>query len=271
MIDFNKTRPTWWGDFELADGQAGQWQINALRLTVQRLANEWLIAYEYDPTVDWNLSDWSYQICNDLLVRDMETGDKERYVFKQLQPACRLMPLMADRPLISQPITPLYLPAKEESDLFTSVPLWVRLEVGQPPRPLRELPIRRPSDTWFGPSTIEGELCYASRTSGRLHLENMPRRIHRAITKVTIYNQATDPLQVDRLSLPVMYLSLFSTPDGLLWTEDVTMVRSRNTSMASMNVIPGPPTSVSEAQPVSDARLDASRNMAVRAFAALFN
>ena len=56
--------------------------------------------------------------------------------------------------------------------IYVSTPLWVRVDVHDPPQFLQEIPVIRPSDTWFGPSTREGELGYAGRTHGRLNFEN---------------------------------------------------------------------------------------------------
>lgn len=66
----------------------------------------------------------------------------------------------------------------------------------------------RPSDTWFGPTTSEGEPCYASKTVCRLRVEDVPLRPHRCLTKVTLRNRADDSLSLDRLKLPVNALAL---------------------------------------------------------------
>jgi hypothetical protein len=265
-----KDRPdNWWGQFSLAEGQTARWHISALRLAIQRLAYEWKIAYEYDHTVDWSDATWSYSP-DAPDIEDIEYKNRERHAFEQTQETLYLTPILPDRPLVIRPITPLYVPAGESTNIFASSPLWVRIEVGQPPHIIREIPIRRPSDTWFGPSTMEGELCYADKTTGRLRVEYVPTRVHRAITKVMIRNQASLPLQVERLSLPVIYLSLFCTPDGLLWTQMVTMDRTRNTGMAALNVTNQLPIAAKEARLVSGPRQMSGQNMVVRAFEALF-
>jgi hypothetical protein len=154
--------------------------------------------------------------------------------------------------------------------VFVSSPLWVRIEVGDPPVKLQEIPIVRPSDTWFGPTTMEGELCYASRTYARLNLENIPVRVHRAITQIIIDNKADTQLLVERLNLPVPFLSLFEASNGFLWTEAVAMIRTRDTGMAAFQIGKRPPEEASAAKLVSEPREKPDQNMVIRAFGALF-
>jgi hypothetical protein len=148
--------------------------------------------------------------------------------------------------------------------------LWLQIEVGDDLIPLLEIPILRPSDTWFGPTTMEGELCYASRTNARLHLENAPIGPHHAVTQVSIQNRAGTQLLVEHLKLPVPYLTLFEASDGLLWTQGVTMTRSRDTDMADFQIEQSPPKRAGVVKRLSQARQTTSIKTAIYAFGALF-
>jgi hypothetical protein len=117
---------------------------------------------------------------------------------------------------------------------------------------------------------MEGELCYASRTYARLSLENIPTRSHRAVTKLSVHNQADSQLSVERLNLPVPYLSLFESRDGLLWTQAVTMIRTRDTGMAAFRVEKDPPAEAKDARPLSGPRLQPEQTMIIRAFGTFF-
>jgi hypothetical protein len=269
MAQDNQLSPYWWGKFELASGQTIQWSIGSLRLALERLPNEWQIAYDWDQSSDPETVEWARTEVA-LEIRDLDCPNVERYVLDQANNVLWIRPALADRPVITRPFTPLYVPADEAITVFVSTPLWVRIEVDDPPKNLQEVPIRRLSDTWFGPSTMEGELCYADRTFARLSLENIPTRVHRAITRVTILNKATTQLLIDRLSLPVPYLSLFETAAGLLWTQSVTMVRTRDTGTASLQIEADPPEQAKGAKPVGEPRLHPEQNMVVRAFEVLF-
>ncbi len=269
MVQSNQLSSNWWGKFELANGQTIQWFIGSLRFAVQRLPNEWQIAYDWDHSIDPETAEWT---CTEvaLEIRDLDYSNVERYVLDQANKVLWIRPVLADRPVITRPLTPLYVPAGEEITVFVSTPLWVRLEVDDPSKKLQEIPIRRLSDTWFGPSTMEGELCYAGRTFARLSLENIPIRAHRAITRVTILNKAATQLLIERLSLPVPYLSLFETPDGFLCTQAVTMVRTRDIGLVGLQIEAELPAEARETRPVGEPRLQPEQNMVVRAFGALF-
>jgi hypothetical protein len=267
----NDKRSRWWGQFTIDIGQTMQWQIGPLKLALQRQANEWQIAFQQEEDDEDNGADWQQQLM-ETDINELNYANVERHTFNQTEDTAWILPALADRPVIIRPWTPLYIPAGEETIIFTSLPLWIRIDVGHPPKTLRDLAIRRPPDTWFGPSTMKGELCYASRTHGRLNFENISLQVHRAITQIHIRNRAAGPLQLERLSLPVPYLSLFETAEGLLWTQTVSMVRTRETDlgMAAFQVEKRPPENARNPKLVSGPRNAPGQNMIIRAFGALF-
>ncbi len=259
----------WWGKFSVTLGQTFLWEIGPLKLAVQRLVNEWQIAYEQDDAQIEEFNGWR----QDAAVVDFDPSDYanvERYTFNKTETALRILPALADRSVVVRPQTPFYVAAGEETAMFVSTPLWIRVEVGNPPQLLQEIPIRRPSDTWLGPSTMVGELCYASRTHGRLNFENLPHQSYRAITQVIIGNQSGTTLPVERLSLPVPYLSLFASADGLLWTEVVTMTSTRETGMATFDIKTAPPEQAGQTKKIGEPRQQSTHRMVIRAFGALF-
>ncbi|MBN1219450.1 MAG: hypothetical protein JXM69_11015 [Anaerolineae bacterium] len=271
----HKIQSGWWGQFSVREGQTIQWQIGPLKLAVQRLQREWQIAYESQNNAaeETSAAEETGILSQDLDAPDIEAlnyAHIERHPFDQTGETLRLTPTLADRPVVTRPEAPFYVAAGAETAMFVSSPLWLRLAVGHPPQPLQEIAIQRPSDTWFGPSTMEGELCYASRTSGRLNLGNIPWQADRAVTQVIIRNQVSNALLVERLSLPVPYLSLFESLDGMLWTQNVVLVRSREMGMAAIDIDSGPPEQAGQAKLVSEPRQYPDKSMVIRAFGALF-
>jgi hypothetical protein len=136
---------------------------------------------------------------------------------------------------------------------------------------LDELPSLRPSETWFGPSTTEGELCYATRTAGRLHLETLPVLRYRAITRILIRNRAHDALLVERIQLPVQYLSLFQAPNDLLWTQAVTLERGRDGGLAGLHIEDRPPAEAEGAVLIREPRQASRTGLLGRTFSTLFH
>jgi hypothetical protein len=269
MVSNNQGRSNWWGQYSLDVNQIALWEIGPLKLSIQRQTDEWQIAYEPMPDIDPDTTNWQFQPSTPD-IGTLDYTNSARYASGETDEAMWLRPLLADRALVARPVTPLYVPAGETAIIFVRSPLWLRIEVGDPLVSLQEVPILRPSDTWFGPTTMEGELCYASQTYARFNLENLPIGPHHAVTQVTIKNRANTQLRVERLKLPVPYLALFEAFDGHLWTQDVTMTRSRDTGMADFQIEKGPPDQAGAEKLISEARQATSITKAVYAFGALF-
>lgn len=253
------SREGWWGSYSLEEGQAGLWCIDRLRLWILRDEREWQVARSVVEEADdgWNV---------ELGVSMPEDADEfERHVFTNTHGGLNISPVVADRPVVASPRLPLFVAPGEKTTLYVGSPLWVRVEVESPAQAILDAPIRRPSDTWFGPSTREGELCYATRTSAILDLANLPSLAGRAITPVAIENHSADTLRVDRIKLPVPYLSVHAAPGGQLWTPTVTMVGQAESGMASFDVGRRPPTGVSARQ-VTPAREQSEPGLLIRAF-----
>jgi len=266
VSEARRRHPAWWGEFRFSPGETMTWTIGPLRLAVRRARQEWQLSY-----------DWLEATNSEMTCRVTTTADappvyehQERYVFRETSDLLHIRPALADRPVISRPVTPFHLPAGEEATLFVSSPVWLHLAVANPLRDLTDVPIQRPSDTWFGPSTREGQLCYDSRTSGRLHLEEVPHRPHRAVTRVVIRNEGSDALRLERLSLPAPYLAVFEADDGLLWTTPVTLVRDQTGEMGTVKIHDSPPEEARHAKRLSPPREKPTHASLVRALSALF-
>jgi hypothetical protein len=258
----------WHGQFELSEGSAGRWRIGPLSLWIQRLKGEWRIARETaeDP-LDGGLELEIPAHVDDLLTR--ETVD--RFGMSADSRALEVAPATADRSVVARPEKPFYLPGGERVTVFVGSPLWVKISVGSPPVLLLDQPIFRPSDTWFGPTTMEGELCYASRTYLFLNLKSVPRRPHRALTVVTILNRSDTQLNIESLNLPVSRRYLYRGSDGQLWTQDVIFERDRDGDFAALRSKKLPPSRVKDASLVAGPRHDGEENVVMRAFSEIFS
>jgi len=259
----------WWLPRTVPDGHTLHCCLGPLTMQICRGHGEWQLA-----VVPGEETEASTIVALDL--REGDIGDDvaaeriERFIFAGASGVLRLVPLLADRSVVIRPRQSVFLPSGEETTMFLSSPLSLRIEVGEPAVLLREVPMLRLSDTWFGPSTREGELCYSGRSSARHSLAEVPRRPQRAISPLRIRNEAKSPLRLDKISLPVPVLSVYGAVDGSLWTEMVTMIRGSDSDMAALRIEPGPPAWAGEAERVSAPRRDQSRGGLVRAFNVLF-
>ncbi|MFU8856813.1 MAG: hypothetical protein ACNA8S_07365 [Deferrisomatales bacterium] len=254
----------WWGRYTLEEGLTGRWRVGALTLWAQRRPGEWRLAHAStnDPFDDEVAS----QVPSAEPIPS-HGATLVRYAMKHTDRFLALEPALPDRPVVSRPDTPFYVLAGEEVRLFISTPVWVRVLAGA--RRLLEIPVYRPSDTWFGPSTREGEVCYDTRTSCRNELSQVPRRPHRAVAAVTIRNRTGDAVLVERLNLPVPYLAVYAAPGGGLWTQGVTLQMGGDGGSAELHIGKGAPTEAHGATLLTGPREDADRNILVRALSAL--
>jgi hypothetical protein len=149
-----------------------------------------------------------------------------------------ITPQLADRPVVARPMVPTELLPKERATLFISTVLWARICIGD--QLLAELATLRLSDTWFGATTMRGELCYASQTRALLRLDNVPYSAFRAIIPVTIDNQGEDNVKLERINVPVPHLTLYCDGEKF-WTSALTILRETNLATAKLHIDAAPP------------------------------
>jgi hypothetical protein len=267
-LEERKTKDAqWWGATKVPHGHCVRWQIGPLTLWGQRLSGEWRIARSSQGDVNSSeIGRVDNAACEDLLAHDSLT----RFGVSGKDETLVLMPALADRAVVSTPERPFYVPAGEEVTVYLGTPLWLQLLVGKQPLLLEEFAMHQPSDTWFGSSPQEGEICYASRSFCRLQLSAMHRLPHRSSTAVLIQNHASTPLFLERIKLPVPYLSLYSDPsDSDLWTNDIVLERIDG-ELGPLRVRDGAPRAIAGATLVAEARQQAYGNVMVRAFTSFF-
>ena len=267
MTDSDPARAeSWWGDFEIPEGEARRWQIGPLSLLVEHRPGEWRVC----PEIGEDPRDARLTIAEAReLEADPDCAQTLRFPSHQIDGRLSLLPSLPDRAVVSRPEMPVILLPDDHTQLFIGTPAWVRIDVEPGRRKLLEHPVLRLSDTWFGRSTRAGELAYASRTLARLRVENLEPRPHRILTRVTLYNRGQDEMRVERLSLPAHSLSLFFAPErGELWTEGLVYERSSDGRLATVRLEEGPPDVAGAAHSIHPPESESS-NVLVRALGAL--
>jgi len=264
---------SWWGPFELETGTMGQWQIGPRTLWLYHTAHEWRLftraGVDSLQATSSSRVPLPAQERRRVLEGETDVDDVHRFSFRKTTAEGRFRPALADRPVVVRPEDPLSVPGGEEATLFVSTPLWIQFLVGTAEGTICEVPSHRLSDTWFGTSTRSGELSYAARTAGRMQLDDLPLRRHRAVTPLRLRNDADDPLRVERVQLPAPHLSLYEAEDGFLWTEQVSMQRSRAGEGAAVTVADGPPAQQRTAERIVSPRQDARTSLVVNTFRAI--
>jgi hypothetical protein len=268
MSNEHERSTRWWGTITNPLGTTGCWQVGAMTMWIQRLDNEWRVAYEIDESRESSAVSVEHPAAErDLLAmnhvsRFGVSSDDERIT---------LNPMLADRAVVASPEQPFYLPGGQSATVYVGTPMWLQLSAGEPPLLLSDTSIVRPSDTWFGPNTYVGELCYASRTACRMRLDLLPELAHRAFTAVQIKNRSSSSLLIERLKLPVIYLPLFCSKRGTFWTRDVVFECAEGEPLIPMGYGDETPAHAPDAERISPARLAPEGNLVNRMFTLLFH
>ena len=259
--------PNWWGNYAIAEKELRYWRIGPSTLWIQRLVHEWRVYHSQRPdAIDSSLVVYALTSLGDI----EPFAVLNRFVFSRVGEKISLLPSLADRAVVVRPEDPLSIMSGEEATLYVSTPLWIRITAENSNKVLLEVPSYRPSDTWFGTSTLEGELCYASRTSGRLELADLPFRPHRATTPIRLQNRTKETLRLERIKVPVKYLALFQGEDTFLWTQTATLICEGGGDMAALQLGRRPPKEAGQVIKIGEARERAEKNLMVRVFSKLF-
>lgn len=247
----HKNTTKWWGTFDIAENQQRFWEIGPLLLGIERQKHEWRIAS--------NSSDDSGK--SDIMVAAEECPgfakenlEFRRFIFQRTDSKITLTPIIADRSQVSHAEIPFYLSPDQHVTIYVSSPLWVRIETGKTKAILEDIPTLRQSDTWHGPNTREGELCYSSQTFCRTDLEDLPVRANRILTPVKIYNHAKYSLLIEQLSIPLPYLSVFIDANGYFWTEEI-IVKNEPDHSHSIQQSTGAPSIAPNSTLISEPRM----------------
>lgn len=136
----------------------------------------------------------------------------------------KITPTLGDLPYVAKPTKPLMILPDETVRVFMSIPLFVRVETEDPYHLLEDIPVLQSPKTWFGDSTVRGEICYSTKIKAVLHQAELINRPYRAISQLVIHNKSHEPLHVERLKVPAPFLSLFQGEDGLFYTSVMNFI-----------------------------------------------
>ncbi|MDA3862359.1 MAG: hypothetical protein PF689_00665 [Deltaproteobacteria bacterium] len=258
--DNTKQIRKWWGNYKTKSNTYTFFKIGPLQLWINRLNDTWEIGQKQD--ADPLASELAHEFINPNDVLNPVTWT--RYGIRGKNPEFSLIPVTADRPVVSRLNEPYFLPPREKTTLYIGTPLWFRMKSLNPDKIMLEQTFYRPSDTWFGPTTNEGELCYASITPGRTLLEDIQYCPHRAITTVVFINKTNNVHKIESFKLPVVNFSLFQGSENHLWTQDVVFELSGDNEFAKMAIKKDPPAILSRANKVAGPREEAYGSISLR-------
>jgi hypothetical protein len=262
---FAEQQALWWLPQTLLHEQSRKIQLGPLQIFLQRKAGEWRLATELLTQTE------QVHVESQLLTQWPQNRIASRFIFENEPLQFSLKPVLADRPVVFKTRQPVYVPQSEQVTFYISSPVSIRIELLQPDLLLQEVQTQRLSDTWFGPNTQVGELCYADKTQARQSKEELPKRVYRAITPVTVKNNASQMMSIEKLSLPLPYLSLYGLADGTLWTDQVLLDHQDDAELSRLQISKQMPVGSDGAERLAKPRLYMEKHGFFRAFSDLFS
>lgn len=246
----------WWGEYHFNLNQAYSWRFGSLYFRLVRREKEWRIEYHRPQHQHESQQDWKKLDVDESFPAPIRY---ERYMFSQTTDNFFLLPRLADRSVVIKPKHPIYIPAGQRSTLFISTPLWICGIVANQKKALFDFPVIRAKDTWFGPSTSEGQLCYATLVDGNTDLNLLFPRAFRAVTPIHFYNDSYQQMRLERINVPVHSLPLFhSEQTGRLWTSEIKVYQDSIDRPPRIRIESRTPAMAGEVSFVQPARLETS-------------
>ena len=228
-----------WDSHEVQPGGGLELTLGPLTLWISRLDHEWRIGAARVGDALRSRSELTIFGPDDPRERP-DDADWDRFAQRETTGSVTLTPGLMDRAFVVQPYAKLHLLPSQEVVVYVTTPLVVCVGAGGAPVPMVEVPVTQPSETWHGPSTIDGSVCYASRTHARLKSGELERHESRATTAIRLLNREQEPFWVERLYVPVTRMGLWEDPStGALHTDSITVTRLRDDEQ--IEVRPGAP------------------------------
>ena len=260
----------WWGITNIPENSSFLFNSSTFTLAVEHKKKEWCIHVKHEHIKDFEGvetfdNEFKHTVGE---FSPISCGDMSRHIINDESDTLDIKPSLADRTVVCRPKSPITIVPNASVVIYLSTPIWLTIGVvGENTILLKEIATQQLSDTWFGASTREGELCYASQTIGRLDIEKLPFRVQRAITPLRIENKADNDLIFERIALPAPSLSLFSTKSGQLWTQNVTLIREDDGDFAQLKLGASQPDSTL----INGPRVELGHGQLIRAFSAIFS
>ena len=253
----------WWGRTEIPVGSQCCWQIGELRLFARHALHEWHFLWVRDGNPMQSEVSFDHEKSE---IPDSKDLEQARFVLSDESSELELGIQLADRAMVARPEIPVFIPVGESAALYVSTGIWLQMKVDG--KPLLDIPVNRPSDTWFGPNTREGELCYFSLTRARTSNSEINSYPHRSTTSVTVVNDSAEMLRIERLRVPTQFLNLYLNHKQELVTDELIYTLDRKGSDAELKIVPVPVSS--DLIRVAESRMEQGDGLVTHTLSRLF-
>lgn len=249
-----------WGSVTLSTGEkADFFQLGDLRLWLKYKDEEIWIGHRYAVHGDTGKN-------SDSPPEDLEWA---RWAPKEPDNTIKMMPVFPDLPLVVNSEYPLRVNPGGSIQIFTRIPVWIRISIGKKDTVLTELPTATLSRTWFG-TPMEGELCYWATTKARRSLSNVERKPYLVSCPIQITNKTDEDLDFEKFCFRVERLKLFLYKEEL-WSDETRIVYQGEEQHSDISMSGRLPKGMDDARLISPPRKPEQRSLATRTFRKIFD
>ncbi len=205
---------------EMKERESFHLRFGPLDLYLEKIDNE--IRVLWMTSNDWMDSSFHYQFPFEGMYPDTLLTEK-RFAYSKKAPSLRVAPCLGERPFVVKPDTTFMVLPGEKAKIYLSTPMSVRLSDAETTEVIDEIPVLNRVKTWFGETPTTGELCFFTRIHAALKEKNLPFRPHRAMTHLYVHNSSKTPIPIEKLKIPVNYLTLYQDERGLFITSSLSI------------------------------------------------
>lgn len=243
-----------YGKISLENGKPHYFSIGDLHLWLDYRDKEIWIAHEYEDDSEG----------------EMESGNPPqslewaRWAHKIGSSELRILPVYPDLPLVVHSKYALKVSPQTTIQIYTRIPIWLRISLADMDYRLIELPAVKLSRTWFGTPT-EGELCYHATTKARRDMSQVKGSPYLVSCPIKIANRSSEELKFENFCFRVGRLSMYEH-EGEYWADETQIIFQGGDHNSDVIMTGKLAEGISKKQLISRPRKEVHKSLATRTF-----
>ena len=243
-----------WGKCSLEEGETRYFTIGDLHLWLSLYKSEIWIAHAYRDEYKEELSP----------EKPPEKTSWARWAHKQASGELEILPAFPDLPLVVHSEYSLKVSPNNQIQIFSRIPVWIRISLAQSEYLLLELPTVKLSRTWFG-STVEGELCYHATTKARRDLSDVDNKPYLVSCPIVISNKSDEELDFAHFCFRVERLSIYEHRSEF-WADETQIIYHGEDLNSDVIMTGKLPDGITKKQLLAKPRKQIHKSLATRTF-----
>lgn len=226
----------------------------------------WMKTKDEDIWIGYRYSEIKKDLYSEQPPDDLEWS---RWAAKTINTDLKVTPVFPDLPIVVFSEYPLKVLPGTSIQIYTRIPIWIRISLKKNDHVLSELPSLKLSKTWFG-TPVEGELCYWATTKARRNLSRVEKKPYVVNCPIQITNKATADLDFEKFCYRVEQLKIYEYEQEL-WADETQITYQGEELLSDITMSGKLPKGMEKSVLLSGPRNKARRNLAIRTFYKFFD